>query len=112
MDELISLKCDRRLILTEAKISQDFDQYQSMFKILRIENEKFMFIFIILAWLEEVHIITVDIEWLSRVVGQYQVTSVRPFVLCLDEQIEDLGYPPSLIAVVPDNFDDTTEMET
>lgn len=61
------------------------------------------------GWFEDKHIITVDIEWLSRTVGQYQLCSIRPFMLCSEEGIEDLGYPSHLLAVDPDNFGDMTD---
>lgn len=53
-------------------------------------------------WRETYQILVVDIEWLSRTVGQYQVASVRPFVLCLEDGIDDLGYPYPLIAQIPE----------
>ncbi|GLV38942.1 hypothetical protein CBL_05940 [Carabus blaptoides fortunei] len=87
--ELQNEKDKIRLILSEAKVTQDYDQYQN--------------------WRAKYRILVVDIEWLSRTVGQYQVASVRPFVLCIEEDIEDLGYPYPLIAQVPETPTQLTE---
>jgi hypothetical protein len=65
------------IIVTEAKASQDFEMYET--------------------WLDALKVVTVDIEWLSRSVGQYQILSLRPFVLCSEDYIERLGYPPQLL---------------
>lgn len=51
-----------------------------------------------LAWLETLKVVTVDIEWFSRSVGQYKVLSVRPFTICSENSIDSLGYPPDLVA--------------
>lgn len=48
--------------------------------------------------------ITVDIEWLTRSVGQYRVLSLRPFALCSDDLLNSLGYPEELTANVPFSF--------
>lgn len=54
---------------------------------------------ILLDWLETLKVITVDLEWLSRSVGQYKLVSVRKYALCPDEAICDLGYPDELMTI-------------
>lgn len=38
-----------------------------------------------------------DIEWLTRSVGQYEVLSLSSYNLCSDELLHKLGYPPQLL---------------
>lgn len=66
------------VIISEATATQDFDIYES--------------------WLEALKVITVDIEWLSRSVGQYKVLSLRPFALCSEDSLDNLGYPDEMVA--------------
>lgn len=61
------------LIITEGRSTQDFEIYEK--------------------WLEKYKVVTVDIEWLSRSVGRYKILSVRPYLWCSDDNIDDLGYP-------------------
>ena len=49
---------------------------------------------VFVAWLEALKVVTVDIEWLSRSVGQYNLLSLRPLPLCSDDTIDNLGYTP------------------
>lgn len=65
------------VIVSEASGTQDFEVYES--------------------WLEALKVIAVDIEWLSRSVGQYKVLSLRPFALCSEDLLDHLGYPDELI---------------
>ncbi|CAG9837328.1 unnamed protein product [Diabrotica balteata] len=64
------------LIITEGRSTQDFEIYE--------------------RWLEKYKIVTVDIEWLSRSVGRYKVISVRPYIWCSDDLLDDIGYPSYL----------------
>ncbi|GJQ70625.1 hypothetical protein Trydic_g23016 [Trypoxylus dichotomus] len=73
-----------RLIVTEAKQTQDFEIYET--------------------WLERLKVVTVDVEWLSRSVGQFQLLSLKPFSLCSDDNIADLGYPEELLVDTPFSF--------
>ncbi|KRT80531.1 hypothetical protein AMK59_6735 [Oryctes borbonicus] len=73
-----------RLIITEAKQTQDFQIYET--------------------WLEVFKVVTVDIEWLSRSVAQFQLLSLKPFSLCSDDNISQLGYPEELLADTPFSF--------
>ncbi|EFA04146.2 uncharacterized protein LOC103313062 [Tribolium castaneum] len=52
------------------------------------------------TWLEALKVVTVNLEWLSRSVGQYKVLSLRPFTIYSDDSIsiDSLGYPPELVA--------------
>lgn len=65
------------VIISEASATQDFEIYES--------------------WLESFKVITVDIEWLSRSVGQYKIMSLRPFALCSEDLLDSLGYPEDMI---------------
>lgn len=60
------------------------------------------------VWLENFQVVTVDIEWLCRSVGQYKLLSIRPFALCSDDNFAELNYPPDLLANVPYNFTENT----
>lgn len=63
---------------------------------------------VFVAWLEALKVVTVDIEWLSRSVGQYNLLSLRPFTLCSDDTIDNLGYPPELTANMTYSFSQQT----
>ncbi|XP_063914248.1 uncharacterized protein LOC135130759 [Zophobas morio] len=76
------------VIVTEARATQDFELYET--------------------WLEALKVVTVDIEWLSRSVGQYNLLSLRPFTLCSDDTIDNLGYPPELTANMTYSFSQQT----
>ncbi|RZC38514.1 BRCT domain containing protein [Asbolus verrucosus] len=47
---------------------------------------------------EVFRVITVDVDWLSRSVGQYTLHGLRPFTLCSEDNIDDLEYPPELLS--------------
>lgn len=64
------------------------------------------FFFKIIVFKNKYQIMAVDIEWLSETVGQYKITSVRPYTLCSDENIENYGYPMELIAPIPESLID------
>lgn len=67
------------IIISEASATQDFDIFDS--------------------WLEMYKVITVDIEWLSRSVGQYKLMSLKPFALCTEDHLLDnLGYPEEMVS--------------
>lgn len=68
------------VIISEASATQDFEIYES--------------------WLETFKVITVDIEWLSRSVGQYKVMSLRPFALCSEDLLDNLGYPEEMVCSI------------
>lgn len=65
------------VIVSEASATQDFEIYES--------------------WLEKFKVITVDIEWLSRSVGQYKIVSLKPFALCSEDLLDNLDYPDEMI---------------
>lgn len=77
-DALLSKQGHICLIIAEASATQDFEIYES--------------------WLETLKIVTVDIEWLSRSVGQYKILSFRPFALCSEDLLDNLGYPEEMVA--------------
>lgn len=66
------------LIISEASETQDFEMYEN--------------------WLEQLKVISVDIEWLSRSVGQYKIINVRPYRLCSEDTLDNLGYPEEMVA--------------
>nr|XP_023011827.1 uncharacterized protein LOC111502085 isoform X1 [Leptinotarsa decemlineata] len=68
------------LIITEGRSTQDFEVYET--------------------WLETYKTVTVDIEWLSKSVGRYKLLSIRPYIWCSDDHLDDLGYPPNLTEAV------------
>ncbi|CAH0557880.1 unnamed protein product [Brassicogethes aeneus] len=69
------------IIVSEIVGTQDFDIYERM--------------------LEKYKCVTVDLEWISKSVAQYRLTSVRPYLLCSEDLICDLGYPQPLLDFVP-----------
>ncbi|XP_017782878.1 PREDICTED: intracellular protein transport protein USO1-like [Nicrophorus vespilloides] len=79
IDEFLEKDGDICLIVTESSNTQQFNLYGD--------------------WLETLKVITVDLEWLSRSVGQYKLVSVRKYALCPDEAICDLGYPDELMTI-------------
>ncbi|XP_044268828.1 uncharacterized protein LOC123014008 [Tribolium madens] len=76
------------VIVTQAKATEDMELYET--------------------WLEALKVVTVDLEWLSRSVAQYQVLSLRPFTLCSDNSIDSLGYPPELVVDMTYSFSQQT----
>ncbi|KAG5880659.1 hypothetical protein JTB14_022821 [Gonioctena quinquepunctata] len=74
------------LIITEGRSTQDFEIYET--------------------WLETYKTVTVDIEWLSKSVGRYKLLSVRPYIWCSDDNLDDLGYPPYLTEMVQSSASD------
>lgn len=55
-------------------------------------------------------VVTVDLEWLSRSVGQYETLSLRPFTLCSEDNIGDLGYPEQLLVELPFSLQDVNTL--
>ncbi|XP_018335069.1 breast cancer type 1 susceptibility protein homolog [Agrilus planipennis] len=88
LDDLLSRNGYIPLIITEARASQDFELYET--------------------WLETLRTVTVDLEWLSRSVGQYQLQNLRQFTLCSEDSICELGYPAVLTAEVTTSQSVTT----
>ncbi|KAJ8917481.1 hypothetical protein NQ315_005530 [Exocentrus adspersus] len=78
---------DIGIIIAEGHVTQDFEQYE--------------------RWVEQYKTVTVDLEWLSKCVGQYKVLSIRPYIWCSEDHLNDLGYPPFLTEVVPLSFTET-----
>lgn len=52
---------------------------------------------------ESFHTIVADVEWLSQSIGRYQIISIIPYLLCLDNGIEHLGYPSALLMPIPES---------
>ncbi|KAL1497085.1 hypothetical protein ABEB36_008102 [Hypothenemus hampei] len=53
------------------------------------------------TWLEVYKVVTVEVEWLTNCIGQYNLVSFRPYILSSeDTSIGDLNYPPELIETV------------
>lgn len=80
LDELLPKQGHICVIIAESSATQDLDMYES--------------------WLEALKVITVDIEWLSRSVGQYKVMSLKPFALCSEDLLDGLGYPEELLVSI------------
>ncbi|XP_018575179.1 uncharacterized protein LOC108913978 isoform X2 [Anoplophora glabripennis] len=78
---------DIGIIIGEGHATQDFEQYE--------------------RWVEKYKTVTVDIEWLSKCVGQYKILSIRPYVWCSEDNLGDLGYPSALTETVPLSFTET-----
>ncbi|XP_049822480.1 uncharacterized protein LOC109604354 isoform X2 [Aethina tumida] len=69
------------IIVSEIVGTQDFEIYEK--------------------YLEKYRCITVDLEWISKSVAQYKLTSVRPFLLCSEDYLSQLRYPQELLEEVP-----------
>ncbi|XP_060517662.1 breast cancer type 1 susceptibility protein-like [Cylas formicarius] len=76
------------IILTDTTATEEINQFES--------------------FLEDYKTVTVDIEWLTKCIGQYKIVSFRPYLLCSDELICDLGYPSVLIESVPFTLTEAT----
>ncbi|KAH1024147.1 hypothetical protein HUJ05_003687 [Dendroctonus ponderosae] len=86
----LSVRDDKvSLILTESSASEETERFE--------------------AWLEIYKTVTVDVEWLSICIGQYELVSFRQYLVAGDEaSICDLGYPSSLIQSAPFSLSETT----
>ncbi|KAK5646566.1 hypothetical protein RI129_005030 [Pyrocoelia pectoralis] len=83
-EDLLKKKGKVCLIITESSASQEDDLFEE--------------------WLEKLKVVTVDLEWLSRSVGHFQTSRLRPFALCSEESFSDLSYPAELLEDVPYSF--------
>ncbi|XP_044752522.1 uncharacterized protein LOC123312254 isoform X2 [Coccinella septempunctata] len=80
IEELVDRGDYTCIIISELVDSKDYDQYED--------------------WLSVYKILTVDINWLSLSVSRYNIHSLRPYLLCSDDSIYELGYPSDLVVDV------------
>ncbi|KAL3283103.1 hypothetical protein HHI36_006262 [Cryptolaemus montrouzieri] len=60
------------------------------------------------SWLETYKVATVDFHWLSLSISRYRLLSLKPYAICGDDCLEDLGYPSALTEDVPSSLTDDT----
>lgn len=85
------------LVVAESCNTENFAIYEGMLSliVMFVFNRIVCLLFVDL--LQNLKVITVDLEWLTRSIGQYKLGSLVPYTLCSENSLDSLNYPEELL---------------